>query len=231
MADRFYTPDSLSLGDYVLEGPEAHHLASVRRFGPGDCVTLFNGDGLEYPAEVISVAKKSVVLHISRAVSESRELSFPLFVASALPKGDRADFLIEKMTELGVTRFIPLIAERSVVRPKPSTIEKFQRAVIESSKQCGRNVLMAVDRPCDWPTLLQRSDLPTSRYLLDTNSSSGKINQSTAGATVAVGPEGGFTPEEVDAGRRHGWEVVGLGSRILRIETAALAAAAVFGIR
>ena len=109
----------------LLTGAEAHHLTTVRRFGPGDRVTLFNGDGNEYPAEVVAAGKKSVTLNILSASPVDRELPFPLVVASALPKGDRADFLIEKLTELGVTRSCRSSRPRSVVRPEDSAVEKF----------------------------------------------------------------------------------------------------------
>ena len=107
MADRFYTSDALGPGEHILTGAEAHHMLAVRRFAPGDAVTLFNGDGNEYPAEVVAAGKKAVTLRVLRAAPADRELPFPLVVASALPKGDRADFLIEKLTELGVSDFVP----------------------------------------------------------------------------------------------------------------------------
>lgn len=230
MADRFFTPDPLGIGEYVLEGAEAHHLAAVRRFASGDRVTLFNGDGFDYIADVISVGKKTVILQIASILPVSRELNFAIVIASALPKGDRADFLIEKLTELGVTRFIPLITERSIVRPKQSAVEKFERAVIEASKQSGRNKLMTVESPYDWNDFLSRSDLPSSRYLLHTDSSATALSKSALEVIVAVGPEGGFTSEEVEKAKGSGWQTVSLGPRVLRVETAAIAAAALFGI-
>ena len=118
MADRFFTADALGPGEYVLAGAEAHHLSAVRRFRPGDRLVLFNGDGHEYPCDVLSVGKRTVALSVLAPVSVSRELPFPLVVASALPKGDRADFLIEKLTELGATRFVPLVTARAIVQPK-----------------------------------------------------------------------------------------------------------------
>jgi 16S rRNA (uracil1498-N3)-methyltransferase len=230
MADRFFTPDLLSAGDYVLKGAEAHHLAAVRRIQEGDRVTLFNGDGSEYLADVVSVGKRSVHLHITSSISPQRELQFPLVVASALPKGDRSDFLIEKLTELGTTRFIPLIAERSVVRPKPAVVEKFQRAVIEASKQCGRNKLMIVEVPCEWGDLLARTDLPQMRLVLQVSSESRRNASSVSGVAVAIGPEGGFTTGEIEKAEERGWQTLSLGPRVLRVETAAIAVATLLGV-
>jgi 16S rRNA (uracil1498-N3)-methyltransferase len=220
MADRFYTPEPLSPGEFVLTGPEAHHLAVVRRFSAGDRVVLFNGDGRDYPAEVVSPDRKRTLLHVSPPLEVNRELPFPLVVASALPKADRADFLMEKLTELGVTRFVPLLTARSVVVPKG--VEKFERAVIEASKQCGRNVLMAVDPPQKWGDFLKRTDLPPTRVVLHTGPAGGMPRRGAV--VVAVGPEGGFADDEVSAAEAAGWVRASLGPRVLRVETAAVAA-------
>lgn len=226
MSDRFYTSQPLGPGEFVLDGPEAHHLSAVRRFTAGDRVTLFNGDGFDYPAEVAAVGKKSVALTVFEPSLSGGEVGFPLVVASAVPKGDRADYLIEKLTELGATRFVPLVTARSVVVPR---IEKFARAVIEASKQCGRNVLMAVESPAKWCEFAARPDLPM-RLILHPHSG-GPIRDIPSdavrsGVVVAVGPEGGFDPDEVSTAVANGWRAVTLGKRILRVETAATAAAA-----
>src|SRR5262245_45185388 len=118
MADRFYLNCPLVPGPVVLLGSEAHHLATVLRARPGDAVTLFNGDGAEYPAVVTEIGKKQVVLEVAERTIPERELGFRLEVAAPLPKGDRGDFLVEKLTELGVTDFVPLRTRRSVVQPK-----------------------------------------------------------------------------------------------------------------
>ena len=222
MADRFYTPFPLATGDVSLDGPEAHHLVGVRRFAPGDRVVLFNGDGHDYPAEVVGVGKRSVTLAVADGVRVDRERPHELTVATALPKGDRADFLVEKLTELGVARFVPLVTARSVVQPKLTAVEKFERAVIEASKQCGRNRLMRVDPPQPWAQFLRRDDLPADRLVLHT-ADAGPLTPATGPRVVAVGPEGGFTPDEVAAAV--GWRTVSLGPRVLRVETAASAAA------
>jgi 16S rRNA (uracil1498-N3)-methyltransferase len=230
MADRFYTSDQLGPGEYTLTGSEAHHLSAVRRFGQGDCVSLFNGDGNEYPAEVVATSKKTVTLNVLRIEPADRELPFQLVVASALPKGDRADFLIEKLTELGATRFVPLVTARAVVQPRASVVEKFTRAVIEASKQCGRNRLMNIDPPRTWAAFLALPDLPPARLLLHTDTGSPLAAGNAAGVVVAVGPEGGFSAEEVAAATEAAWRVVSLGKRVLRVETAAMAAAACLSV-
>ena len=107
-------------------------------------------------------------------------------------------------------------------------MEKFARAVIEASKQCGRNRLMTIDPPHDWLTFVARTDLPASRVVLHTGPELPKVSAS-GGCAVAVGPEGGFTPEEVALATENGWRAASLGPRVLRVETAALAAAAVLG--
>jgi 16S rRNA (uracil1498-N3)-methyltransferase len=230
MAERFYTPDSLGPGEYELTGAEAHHLSTVRRFTSGDPVILFNGDGNEYAAEIRAIGKKSVVLNIESVSLVDRELPFPLVIASALPKGDRADYLIEKLVELGVTSYVPLTTARSVVIPKASVVEKFARAVVEASKQCGRNRLMVIDRPRRWSEFLDMTG-PGTRILLHTEPGSARFSSAMGvGATIAIGPEGGFTNEEVNEAVAAGWRIANLGSRVLRVETAAVAAAALVAL-
>src|SRR5579871_447892 len=141
MANRFYTSFALSPGMVTIQGPEAHHLATVRRLHIGDSVVLFNGDGNEYLAEIASIDRKAIALNVLRVDMVNRELPIELTIACAIPKGERADFLIEKLTEVGATELIPLETERSVVKPRETKIERWSRAVIEASKQCGRNRL------------------------------------------------------------------------------------------
>lgn len=227
MSDRFYTTATLVPGEFQLTGAEAHHIATVRRFSPGDQVTLFNGSGEECTAELVGLTKSRVSLRILSTESVNRELAFPLVIASAIPKGDRADFLIEKLTELGVMRFIPLITHRSVVVPKTSVVAKYARAVIEASKQCGRNRLMVVNPPLTWSALLRREDLPEARLVLNPSIGATSMQDRQKGVAIAVGPEGGFTPGEMKAAADAGWSAVTLGPRVLRVETAAVAAAAI----
>jgi 16S rRNA (uracil1498-N3)-methyltransferase len=226
MAERYYLDAALGPGPILLEGPEAHHLASVCRARPGDAVCLFNGDGCEYRARVVAVERRRVTLDIVETAAPQRELPFSLEVAAPLPKGDRGQFLVEKLTELGVTAFVPLSTRRSVVHPREGKLEKLERYVIEASKQCGRNVLMRIGGLTDWETHAHRPDLPMARLLAHPGGTgSGPTCAELAAAanvSLAVGPEGGMTDEEVELARQAGWRLVDLGPRILRVETAAL---------
>jgi 16S rRNA (uracil1498-N3)-methyltransferase len=230
MADRFYTEQPLSPGEFVLDGAEAHHLAAVRRFEAGDRITLFNGDGFDHPAEVLSAGKKQVAVVVGDRVEANREHPFPIRIASALPKGDRADFMLEKLVELGVAAFVPLVCERSAVVPREFKREKYRRAVVEASKQCGRNVLMEVRPPVRLAEFLKEPLGGAKRILhpgVESSSPPGTVTPPPAEVAVnwLIGPEGGFTESEVLAALDGGWSPARLGPRILRIETAAIAAA------
>ncbi|OAI55206.1 hypothetical protein AYO44_00400 [Planctomycetaceae bacterium SCGC AG-212-F19] len=226
MSERFYVNCRLALGPVELQGAEAHHLATVCRLRAGALVCLFNGDGREYPAVVAVVERKRVVLEVQAVEMPARELPFSLELAAPLPKGDRAQLLVEKLTELGVTRFVPLRCARSVVVPRESTQEKLERWVIEASKQCGRNVLMEIATPADWPSYVARADLPAQRLVAHPSGHDVPLRVEGLPTAIAVGPEGGFTDEEIAKAVEAGWQVVGLGPRIMRVETAAIALAA-----
>lgn len=211
-------------------------------------VSLFNGDGHEYPARIVDVARREVVLDILGIATPERELPFTLEVAAPIPKGDRAQFLIEKLTELGVTMFVPLLCRYSNTHPRDAKREKLDRWVIEASKQCGRNVLMKIDEMIDWKVYSMRGQAGELRVLAHPGSlassalaggaSDGvgkptlarQANRTRAGREgaghipirTAVGPEGGFSEDEVTLALEHGWQAIDLGPRILRVETAAI---------
>jgi len=225
MSERFYVNHPLAPGEVKIEGAEAHHLAQVCRFRPGDQVYLFNGNGHEYRGTVQHISRRSVVLQVLTVETPARELGVRLEVAAPLPKGDRAQFLLEKLTEIGATRFVPLRTKRSVVHPGEGKRERLQRYVIEASKQCGRNTLLEVVEVADWESYCRRTDLPPVRWLADPRGAD-DFQRERQDAVLAVGPEGGFAEEEIERARQSGWHLVRLGSRTLRIETAALVLAA-----
>jgi 16S rRNA (uracil1498-N3)-methyltransferase len=172
---------------------------------------------------VLGVGKKQVTLNVAERVLVPCERRSAFTVLAAMPKGDRGDFLVEKLVELGVTQFIPLLTERSVVEPKANRIENLRRTVIEASKQCGRNSLMKIEVPLAWERAA-RMEFPGLRVILHP---SGSAAFSTETGAVAIGPEGGFSEREMELAIRAEWHAVTLGPRILRIETAAIAAAAI----
>src|SRR5205823_5880899 len=127
------------------------------------------------------------------------------------------------LTELGVTRLVPLRTQRSVVHPKE--MHRLERAVVEASKQCGRNLLMAVGPLTEWADYCRGADLPAVRWVAHPGAETIAKGEHRGDVAVAVGPEGGFTDEEIESARAAGWRVVGLGPRVLRVETAAVALA------
>lgn len=228
MAERFFCPDASPEATRVaLEGDEARHLAKVRRVKEGEIVELFNGKGLAFHAQVVSVQKDRVLLRQGGPPLPDRIVPVSLTLATAVPKGDRFDWLIEKATELGVTRLVPIVTERSVVDPRMAKLDRLRRNVIEASKQCGRNRLMQIESTIPWKDFLK---LPIENAWLCDPSGSRLPNHAAmrgeATSCVAVGPEGGFTEGEIAAARASGWTVLSLGATLLRIETAGIVACA-----
>jgi 16S rRNA (uracil1498-N3)-methyltransferase len=224
MSERFYVNLPLTIGPFSLDGPEAHHLATVCRLRPGAEVCLFNGDGREYAARITHAAKRQINLEIERIDEPQRELPFTLEVAAPLPKGDRSQFMLEKLTELGVTRFVPLQCHYSHTHPRESKRDKLERYVIEASKQCGRNVLMRVGEMVDWVEYCQQGDAEELRILAHPYQAQvfHEVMLPAPMVRLAVGPEGGFIEDELNVAIANGWQTISLGSRILRVETAAI---------
>ncbi len=155
MPDRFYHPPPLALGSVQLEGSEAHHLMHVLRATPGLLVTLFDGSGAEFPSRVESIQRATVTLTALERLEIDRELPSAVTLGVALPKGDRQRWLVEKLVELGATRLVPLITARGVAQPAGEAITRLERAVIEASKQCGRNRLMEIRQTIKWTDFLK----------------------------------------------------------------------------
>ncbi len=227
MNRRFYVPNLAADVEIELTNDEAHHLLHVLRAEVGTTVQLFDGKGFEGEAVVRAAGKRTATLGVGELRSVSREPSCDLVLATALPKSGRERFMIEKAVELGVAELVVFSAVRSVVRPSARFIQRAERAVIEASKQCGRNRLMPVR--CDSLASIVSDACFTNRTRWIAHPAGRPFCVPAEGAShiaALIGPEGGFTDEEIDLARSHGWEPVSLGSRILRIETAALALAA-----
>jgi 16S rRNA (uracil1498-N3)-methyltransferase len=229
VAERFFCPELRPGAPIVLTGAEAHHLARVRRVRVGDCVELFDGTSdSALVAELRETAPARVVAIPTGQTRPGPRTAVELTLGVALPKGERLDWLVEKAVEVGVATLQPLLAERSVVDPRPAKLDRLRRHVVEASKQCGRNRLMAIEPVRAWNewigSLGESVKLLANRGGLDV----GRWPSWSRGRrlALAVGPEGGCTDAEVEAARELGWVEVNLGPTVLRIETAALVGSA-----
>ena len=229
MPHRFYMADLQDAGTVTLEGLEAHHLMHVLRASPGDIVEIFNGAGLVASAQIEAIRKRDAQLRVLGAHREGQPTR-QIVLATAVPKGDRFDWLIEKSTELGVTRIIPLVTARSVVDPRDSKLDKLRQTVIAACKQCGRNSLLELSPVTSWSDFVRDELAIHGGYIAHPGSGAVPIAASLlsgiATVVLAVGPEGGFKDEEVAAAIECGARPISLGPLILRIETAGIALAA-----
>lgn len=230
MPDRYFVVPRIESTQATLRDDEAHHLAHVMRAKPGDQICVFDGGGGEWLARVARLRRNEVDLELIERRDCDRELSTDVTLAVALPKGDRQRWLVEKSVELGVRRIVPLTTERGVAQPVEKALDRLRRTVIEASKQCGRNRLMEIVAPHPWSEYCATAAAAELRAAADPlgGDDLGSLIESlrTAGGpgslVFAVGPEGGWTDDERQCAAAHGWQIVSLGPRILRIETAAL---------
>ena len=232
MSDRYFCETPICSDRVVLTGPEAHHLLHVMRAGPETEVVLFDGSGAEFHAVVRKVGRSDVELTVLSRQEVDRELRVELHLGVALPKGDRQKWLVEKAVELGVSRLVPLATARGVAQPVDQAVARLRRAVVEASKQCGRNRLMEVAAPQSWDDFVAAGG-DCCRLLAHPLGRASPVPSVLASRRVllAVGPEGGLTDEEVALATAASWQLIDLGPRILRVETAALALAAIVAQR
>ena len=231
MSLRVYCPDPPVSGRYRLRAEEARHLARVCRHAAGDHVELFDGKGFATLARVLETDRNHVDLVAEGEPMTDFSPSCSLTLATAMPKGERLDWLVEKASELGVARLIPLITERSVVDPRQSKLDRLRRTIIEASKQSRRNRLMELQDPMCWAELVSSEPVPGGQRLIAARDGlpPGRWPELARGGEIvlAVGPEGGFTPAEEELTRAEGWHPIRLATHVLRVETAGLAGAAI----
>ena len=239
---RVFVDGELTTGSVVeLARDTAAHLAKVLRARSGDEIVLFNGDGREYAGAIESVRGSRISAAIGSARSVDRESFFPITLVQCVPRGDRMDFIVQKATELGVARIVPVLSKRSVVRldetQASSKQTHWQAVAVSACEQCGRNRLPRIEPPR--PLLSYLGELGAAadpaqilRLILEPDQPQQPANGArAAGAEIAIGPEGGFAPEELEAFALCSFIPVGLGPRILRTETAAIAALVVLQTR
>jgi 16S rRNA (uracil1498-N3)-methyltransferase len=233
MGHRYFIDTPVDSDHITLTGSEAHHLIHVMRAEIGDQLTLFDGSGNQFSAEIQQLKKNAADLLICEQQAIDRELPAQLTVATALPKGDRQKWLVEKLVELGTSCLIPLVTQRSVAKPVPQALARLERSVVESSKQCGRNQLMKINAPLTVTELIEKPSPETLCIVAHPEPpSDGKsldkplAKQPESNLLLAIGPEGGWANQEIEQFAAAQWHVLSLGPRILRMETAAIALAA-----
>jgi 16S rRNA (uracil1498-N3)-methyltransferase len=237
---RFYVDAPLQLGgSCVLPEESAHHAVHVMRLRAGDALTLFNGQGGEYPGRIASVQKLRVAADVLEHHPIERESPLHITLVQGISAGDRMDFTLRKAVELGVADIQPLVTTRSVARPKGDRAEgrreHWQKVVIAACEQCGRNRIPTV-QPLMEASAYRRPAGDTALKLLLSPRSDLAFSKACGSPettfVLAAGPEAGFSAEEEAAFVYSGFVPATLGPRILRTETAALAAlAALNGLR
>lgn len=238
MTQRYYLPATYPSreGEFVrlnLDDEESRHLNQVMRVKAGERVVVFNGEGDEAEAIVAAIRRSSVELDVSAARQGIPELGRDLVLAVAFPKGDRQKVLLEKLVELGVTSVVPISTKHSVAEATHGAMARWRRTVVEASKQCGRNRLMRVEEPVAWKSFVSE---PRNHPQLLADSTgktltSPRLQELCCQQSVllAIGPEGGWEPEELSLAKNFGWELVAFGPRTLRVETAAITGAVLLG--
>jgi len=239
---RVFLSDSHIDGDRAtIAGADAHHLLHVLRLGPGDTFTVVDERGTERIAEIVETSERRLVAHLSQPAPVATEPSTALTLYHGLPRTRRFKAVLQMGTELGVAAFVPVLCARSVVRIKPkeapAKAERWRRIVREAARQCGRTQVPEVAEPFSWDAALERFTnsgqpgvMPDATLAPSGALSLGdclrrlRAGPSPTALSLFVGPEGGFDLAERSQARAVGIHLVTLGPRVLRSETAAIAA-------
>jgi 16S rRNA (uracil1498-N3)-methyltransferase len=239
---RFYAPPSAftpGIDRVDLASDEARHLRDVLRLKPGDEVYVFDGAGKEFHCHVEESRRDTAHLKVISEVEPARpESPLQLTLAVALLKGEKFDLVVQKATELGVTRVVPVITKHADIRLRDESdavkrVVRWQRIALEAAKQSGRAVVPQVDSPVAFGSLIQTAASDGAIPCLMFSEREGQSLREAAKnlpsevsmITALVGSEGGWANEELEAARDAGWAIVTLGGRTLRAETAAIAVA------
>lgn len=230
---RIYVSQTLaSEQQLLLDKDAANHLVNVLRLKAGHPIVLFNGDGNEYPAQLLSVSKKATEVLVDAKLSISVESPLHIHLGQAISKGDRMDFVLQKSVELGVSEITPVMSSRSTVKLDPARWEKkwqqWQKIIIGACEQCGRNTLPKLHAVCSYQEWLAQSTAE-HRLLLDPTAEQRftQLPHASKGFRLLIGPEGGLSEAEIYQAVESGYHGVQMGARVLRTETAALAAISV----
>lgn len=232
---RFYAPPShFSDSRIRLDPEESHHLARVLRLTAGARVFVFDGEGAEYECEAVRVSKQAVELAVLARLTDEVESPLRLTLGQALIKGDKFDWVVQKATELGVTRIVPLITEHSDARKieerAEHRLQRWRRIALEAVKQCGRRRLVEIVEPVNALKFFEASDEQVRWIFSERGGQSSRAMARecapSLSATLTIAPEGGWSEAELESAASYGFIPIHLGRRILRTETAAIAAVA-----
>lgn len=232
---RAFVDAPLSIGARVaLPEDVATHLVRVLRLGAGDACVLFNGDGNDYGARIVSADRKSVEAEVGSALEARNESPLRIVLVQGIARGEKMDLILQKATELGVAGIVPVHSERSEVRLQGERAQKrlrhWRSVVVSACEQSGRACVPEVAAPSALADAL--ADLPATRLLLDPEAAQSLPSTVDGGAcALAIGPEGGWSPRDVATLAAAGFVGARLGPRILRTETAGLAAIAALQVR
>ena len=230
---RIHIPSQLETGKTIsLDKSAASHIGRVLRMKQGDALPLFNGGGGEYQASITSVEKHNVTVSIEQFTDKGCESPIRISLIQGISRGERMDYTIQKAVELGVYEIIPVFTQRGVVQLKGDRLLKkerhWQAVAISACEQCGRNLIPFVHTPITLKNWLAKDKLHPTALVLDPLATQ-NIRQACSGdtpITLLAGPEGGLSEEEMEISNEAGFTGIQLGPRVLRTETAALAAIA-----
>ncbi len=226
---RIFTQQALLTGELVqLEEAASHHLSKVLRMQAGRELVLFNGSGGEYAASIYEVEKKQVVVRVAEHTADNRASPLQLELAIGISRGERFEWVLQKATELGVTKITPLMTERTEVKisgdRQEKTMDRWQHILTSACEQCQRNLLPELAQPqqfAEWLTTVN-SDL---RFVLHhRDSKTLPAEQRPHSVTLLIGPEGGLNESEIAQAAERNFDALTLGPRVLRTETAPVAA-------
>lgn len=229
---RIYQPTQLVSGETISLTPDAaHHLIKVLRLSTGEVIQVFNGEGGEYSATIASITKQQVSIQIGEYWARDVESPLQIHLGQAISRGEKMDYTIQKAVELGVTKITPLFTERCGVKLSQERWEKrlqhWRSIIISACEQCGRNRLPIITEPALMAEWVQQGSGGCKIILHPEATQNLKTITSVKNIILLVGPEGGFTTEEVSSATQHHFLGMTLGPRILRTETAALVAMAI----
>lgn len=226
MPHYYVKPANITDAEFILDGDEAHHLIHVLRVKTGDELNLFDGKGSSYACIIDEISRCRIS---GRVISKSRpfKTKIGLRIYQSVPKGERMDWVVEKLSELGILSIHPIITARSSNRDiSDAKIERWRRLSLNASKQCGRSDILEICKPVLFDTAVKN----TAKGSLNIIPWEGTAERMRFDAkaypegNIFIGPEGGFTSGEIELARKNSIVPVSLGRRILRVETASLLA-------